>query len=164
MLLLLGAIYADCAETEKARRLLSVLTGNRKNASIVNYIWGMLAAYEDNWSEAIAAFKEALNDSETAEAHYLIGCAYFELRRNPAALRHLQKAVSIDSGYSDALFMQSLIYKSQKNAAKERNAFESAIEQKESGAQSLEFLQGKKLIKLENALPFAHFKKKNTRI
>ena len=164
LLLLLGAIYADYAETEKARRLLSILTGNRENASVVNFIWGMLAAFEANWTEAIAAFKEATGKNESAEVHYLIGCAYFQLKREPAALRYLQKAVSLDTGFSDAWFMLSIIYKSQQNFAGEKNAFETAVEQKESGAQSLEFLQGKKMIKLETALPFAHFQKKNARI
>jgi len=164
LLLLLGAIYADYAETEKARRLLSILTGSQKKSQIVNFIWGMLAAFEENWAEAIAAFKLATGKTESAEAQYLIGCAYFEMKRKPAALRHLQKAVSLDSGFSDAWFMQSVIYKSQNNAAQEKNAFETAVEQKESGAQSLEFLQGKKMIKLEAALPFAHFQKNNTRI
>jgi len=164
ILLLLGAIYADFAETEKARRLLSVLTGNEKTAAVVNFIWGMLAAFDENWTEAVAAFKEAMSKTETAEAYYLIGCAYFELKREPTALRHLQKAVSIDSGFSDAWFMQSLIFKLQEDEIKEKNAFEAAVEQKESGAQSLEFLQGKKMLKLETALPFAHFKKKNARI
>jgi len=60
--------------------------------------------------------------------------------------------------------VQSLIYKLQGDEIKEKNAFEAAVEQKESGAQSLEFLQGKKMLKLETALPFAHFKKKNARI
>ncbi|MGI8883870.1 MAG: tetratricopeptide repeat protein [Pyrinomonadaceae bacterium] len=164
LLLLLGAIYADYAETEKARRLLSILTGNRENASVVNFIWGMLAAFEENWTEAIAAFKEATGKTESAEVHYLIGCAYFELKREPAALRHLQKAVSLDTGFSDAWFMQSVIYKAQENFAGEKIAFQTALEQKESGAQSLEFLQGKKMIKSETALPFAHFQKPNARI
>ncbi|MDQ3132997.1 MAG: tetratricopeptide repeat protein [Acidobacteriota bacterium] len=164
LLLLLGAIYADYAETEKARRLLSLLTGSRENASVVNFIWGMLAAFEANWTEAIAAFKEATGKNKSAEVHYLIGCAYFQLKREPAALRYLQKAVSLDTGFSDAWFMLSIIYKSQQNFAGEKNAFETAVEQKESGAQSLEFLQGKKMIKLETALPFAHFQKKNARI
>lgn len=164
ILFLLGSIYADYAESEKARRLLSILTGSPENAPIVNFIWGMLAAFEDNWTEAIAAFKEATGKNEFAEAHYLIGCAYFQLKSESAALRHLQKAVSIDAGFSDAWFMQSIIYKSQENFDGEKNAFEIALEQKESGAQSLEYLQGKKMIKLETALPFAHFQKKNARI
>jgi tetratricopeptide (TPR) repeat protein len=164
LLLLLGAVCADYGETEKARRLLSVLTDNRENFAVVTFIWAMLAAFEGNWAEAIAAFKEATGKTDSAETQYLIGCAYFELKREPAALRHLQKAVSMDQGFSDAWFMQSIIYKMQNNHVKEKSAFETAVKQKESGAQSLEFVQGKKMIKLEVALPFAHFKKKNPRI
>lgn len=164
ILLLLGAICADYGETEKARRLLSVLTGKRETASVVNFIWGMLAASEGNWTEAVAAFKESANENESAEANYLIGCAYFELKKEPAALTHLQKTVSLDAGFSDAWFMQSIIYNLQNDFEQERNALEAAVKQKESGAQSLEFLQGKKMIKSETSLPFAHLRKKNARI
>ncbi len=164
ILLLLGAICADYGETEKARKNLSILTGKRETASVVNFIWGMLAASGANWTEAVAAFKESVGENESAEANYLIGCAYFELKKEPSALLHLQKAVSIDPGFSDALFMQSVIYNSQNDFELEKNALEAAAGQKESGAQSLEFLQGKKMIKSETSLPFAHFQKKNARI
>ncbi len=71
VLLLLGAIYADEGETEKSRRLLSVLANEAKTESIVNYIWGMLAAFEENWMEALAAFKTSLGNIESAEIEYL---------------------------------------------------------------------------------------------
>ncbi|HEX8637004.1 MAG TPA: tetratricopeptide repeat protein, partial [Pyrinomonadaceae bacterium] len=164
IVLLLGAICADFGETEKARRLLSAPANDPKLSLVVNYIWGMLAAREENWSETIAAFKEADGKSETAELQYLIGCAYFTLKRYPAALRHLQNAVVLDAGFSDAWFAQSIIFRLQNDKTKERNAFEAAIEQKENGAQCNEFLKGKKIPNLEIALPFAHFKKENTRV
>jgi Flp pilus assembly protein TadD len=164
VVLLLGAICADFGETEKARRLLSSPANEPRSSLIVNYIWGMLGAREENWSEAIAAFKEAEDKNETAELQYLIGCAYFALRRFPAALHHLQAAVVLDAGYSDAWFAQSIIYRLQNDATKERNAFEAAIEQKENGAQCNEFLKGKKLPDAETVLPFAHFKKENARV
>ena len=162
IVLLLGAICADFGETEKARRLLSVTASDPKSSLVVNYTWGMLAAREENWSEAIAAFKESDGRSETAELQYLIGCAYFALKRYPAALLHLQNAVGLDAGFSDAWFAQSVVYKLQNDQLKERNAFEAAIEQKENGAQCNEFLKGKKIPNSEIALPFAHFKNENT--
>lgn len=164
IVLLLGAIYADFGDTEKARRILSVLASDPTASPVVNYIWGMLGACEENWSEAIAAFKEADIKAESAEIQYLIGCAYFTLKRLPTALLHLQNAVVLDAGYSDAWFAQSLIFKLQHDETKEKNAFEAAIEQKENAAQCNEFLKGKKMSNPEIALPFAHFKKKNARV
>ena len=95
-MLLLGAIYADEGEAEKARRLLSILAGNEKTSLIVNFIWGILAAFEENWTESIAAFKQAAGKSEIPELHYLIGCGYFRLNDEVLALRHLQRAVALD--------------------------------------------------------------------
>jgi tetratricopeptide (TPR) repeat protein len=164
IVLLLGAISADFGETEKARRLLSALANDAKTTKIVNYIWGMLAAYEENWLETIAACKEADEKSESAEIQYLIGSAYFALRRFSSALQHLQNAVMLDAGFSDAWFMQSLIFGLQNDETKEKNAFEAAIEQKENGAQCNEYLKGKKNPNPEIPLPFAHFKRENTRV
>ena len=164
IVLLLGAICADFGETEKARRLLSASANDSHSALIVNYIWGMLAARERSWAEAIAAFKEADGKSETAELQYLIGCAYFTLKRFPAALLHLRNAVVLDAGFSDAWFAQSVVFRLQNDQTKERNAFEAAIEQKENGAQCNEFLKGKKMPDAEIALPFVHFKKENARV
>lgn len=164
IVLLLGAVCADFGETEKARRLLSAPANDRQSALVVNYIWGMLAAREENWSEAVAALKEADGKNETAELQYLIGCAYFALKRYPAALRHLQNAVVLDAGFSDAWFAQSVIFRLQDDETKQRNAFEAAIEQKENGAQCSEFLKGKKMPDREIALPFAHLKKETARV
>lgn len=164
IVLLLGAICADFGETEKARRLLSAPANDPKSSLVVNYIWGMLAAREENWLEAIAAFKEADGKNETAELQYLIGCAYFALKRYSSALRHLQNAVVLDAGFSDAWFAQSVIFRLQNDATKERNAFEAAIEQKENGAQCSEFLKRKRMFDSEVPLPFAHFKKENARV
>jgi tetratricopeptide (TPR) repeat protein len=164
IVLLLGAISADFGETEKSRRLLSALANDAKTSQIVNYIWGMLAAFEENWLEAIAAFKEADGNAQSAELQYLIGCAYFALKRYSNALQHLQNALVLDAGFSDAWFAQSLIFKLQNDETKEKNAFEAAIEQKENGAQCNEYLKGKKMPNLEIALPFAHFKRENARV
>ena len=158
VLLLLGAIYADEAKAEQARRLLSVLVNQPEKSVCVNYIWGMLAVFEENWMESVAAFKQALDSEETAEIHYLIGCALFQLNRRKMALQHLQKAVFIDIKFADAWFMQSLIYQLSDNAESAKNAMNAALESKEAGAQCLEYLNRKKLPDLETALPFLHFK------
>lgn len=164
VLLLLGAIYADQAKAEKARRLLSVLVNQPEKSVLLNYIWGMLAAFEENWMESIAAFKQTLESSETAEIYYLIGCAYFQLNRHKIALQHLQKAISLDIKFADALFMQSVIYQLSGNAESAKNALNAALQAKEAGAQCLEYLNQKKLPNLETALPFLHFKQADSQL
>ncbi len=143
VLLLLGTIYADEAETEKARRLLSVLVNIPEKSLCVNYIWGMLAAFEENWTESLAAFKQSLGNEEIPELQYLIGCVYFQLRNHKSALQHLQKATFSDIKYADAWFMQSLIYELTGNEESAKNTRQAAFESKEAGAQCLEFLKGK---------------------
>ncbi len=163
-LLLLGTIYADEAETEKARRLLSVLVNIPEKSLCINYIWGMLAAFEENWTESLAAFKQSLGNEEIPEIQYLIGCVYFQLQNHKSALQHLQKATFSDIKYADAWFMQSLIYKIFDNEESAKNTRQAAFEAKEAGAQSLEFLKGKAQSDFETALPFLHFSREKNHL
>ncbi len=164
VLLLLGAIYADQAKSESARQLLSVLINKPEKNVCLNYIWGMLAAFEGNWTESIAAFKQSLQIGETAEIHYLIGCVFFQLNRFEAALAHLQSAILLDTKFADAWFMQSLIYQISNNKEAAKNAMNEALQSKETGAQSLEYLNRKKIPDLEIALPFLHFSQKEKQL
>ncbi len=157
-LLLLGVICADAGETERARKLLSVLINQPKKNFCVNYIWGMLAACEENWTESLAAFNQSLEDSESPEVFYLIGCIYFQLGRPQNALEFFRQAISADIKYADAWFMQSVVYTLTDNAESAANSRLAALESKEAGAQCLEFLQHKKTSDLQTALPFLHFK------
>jgi tetratricopeptide (TPR) repeat protein len=159
VLLLLGAILADEMQLEKARKLLSVLVENPQAGSLVNYIWAMLAAFEENWMESLAAFKQCLKHIKTPEVCYLIGCVYFQLKDYKNALHYLQKAISSDDKFADAWFMQYVIYKilnDNKNAAA---SIQSALESKEAAAQCMEFLKRQREPNLETALPFLHFTK-----
>jgi Tfp pilus assembly protein PilF len=158
VLLLLGAIYADERQPEKARKLLSVLVEKPEISSLVNFIWGMLAASEENWTESLAAFKQSRQTTETPEIYYLIGCCYFQLMDYKNALEYLQKAVATDAKFADAWFMQSVIYKllnDNKNAAA---ASQKSLEAKEAGAQCLDYLKRQKKFDSVIALPFQHFK------
>lgn len=159
-----GVIFADEGESENARRLLSLLLGKPEAIFCVNFIWGFLAASEEKWMEALAAFKEVLNARETPETHYLAACAYFQLRRLKTARKHLESAVEIDKNYADAWFMLGVVenfLEEDKNAVK---AFEKAGQAKDAGAQCLEFLRrgdNEKKLNLEFALPFLRLKKSN---
>lgn len=158
-LLLLGAIYGDAGDTEKARKLLSVLVSDPEKVFCVNYVWGMLAAFESNWAEATAAFKQALENADAPEIQYLIGACYFQKGKYEQSLIHFQAAVSLDIKYADAWFMQSVIYEMKGNEESANNAIAAALESKEAGAQCLEFLKKRKLPEIEMALPFQHFKR-----
>lgn len=163
VLFLTGTILADEGETEKARLFLSILAENEKTARVVNFIWGILAAFEESWTESAAAFKLALEHGDLPELQYLTGCAYFQQGDEISALRHFQRAVSLDPNYSDAWFMQAVVYHLQTDADGEKDMLENAAELKESGAQCAEFLRKNKH-KTETALPFQHFRKKTARL
>ncbi len=163
ILFLLGVIYADEGDTEKARLFLSIPANDEKTSPVVNFIWGILAAFEENWTESLAAFKVAAEQNDFAELQYLIACAYFDQKDFVSALRHFQKAISLDRKYSDAWFMQAVIYHLQTDEMREKNMMQNALELKEAGAQCAEFLRKNNLV-LETALPFQLFKKKNARL
>ena len=158
VLLLLGTIYGDAGETEKARKLLSVLVSNAEKSFCVNYVWGMLAAFEANWAEAAAAFKQASENADSPEIQYLIGASYFQIGKYETAANHFQAAISHDIKYADAWFMQSVVYEISGSQKSANNARAAALEAKETGAQCLEFLKKKSASKLETALPFQHLK------
>jgi tetratricopeptide (TPR) repeat protein len=161
ILLLLGAIYADEGETEKSRRLLSVLANDAKTEAIVNYIWGTLAAFEENWNEALAAFKTSLGNTESPEIEYLIACCYFQLQMPEKAQPFLRSATEKDEDFADAWFMSGLIEPDTKRA---ETAMKKAQEANDTRAQCLEFLKGKKTYSPETVLPFSHLKKENARL
>ncbi len=158
VLLLLGAIYADAGDTEKGRKFLSVLANNEKTIALVHAVWGVMAAFEENWSEAIAAFKLALADKEAPELNYLIGCAYFQLGNYNPALNFFQKITDGGVKYSDAHFMKSVIYKIGDDSESEKKELQMISEIKEPGAQCVDYLSGKKQFDSMTALPFLHLK------
>jgi tetratricopeptide (TPR) repeat protein len=161
VILLLGALYADAAEAEKSRPLLSVLANDEQTAPLVNYIWGMLAAFEENWNEALAAFKTALGSGGAPELQYLIGCCYFQLQMPDKARPFLRAATEADADFADAWFISGL---AEPDAALAENAMKKAQNARDAAAQCLEFLKGKKPFASGLLLPFAHFKKENPRL
>jgi tetratricopeptide (TPR) repeat protein len=155
-LLLLGAIYADENNGEKSRKLLSVLASDPQTEIACNYIWGMLAASEENWLEALAAFKTVLEKADSAELNYLTGCVYFQLHNIDKARNYFQKAIEKDEKFADSWFMLSLVEPEEKLAEED---YKKACEATEAGAQCLEFLKGNKQPGLKSALPFQNLKK-----
>lgn len=161
ILLLLGAIYADERDGEKARRFLSFLASNPQTLIVSDYIWGMLAASEENWLEALAAFKTALESANLPELNYLTGCVYFQLNNFEKARQYLQNAVKIDVKFADAWFMLSLVEPDEQMA---EDALQKALKAGEAGAQCIEFLKRRKQTEFKISLPFLHFKKNKMRL
>jgi tetratricopeptide (TPR) repeat protein len=164
ILLLLSAIYIDEGDISKAKNLLGNFPKQKNYAFNLSYLRGIIAAIEENWTEALAAFKETLAARNLPETNYLTACAYFQLGRNKMALRHLQKVVEEDENFADAWFMLSVIYVNQKEEEKAGRAIELAWSSKEAGAQCLEFLKKGSQANLTIALPFLRFRQSRNRI
>ncbi|MEO6589100.1 MAG: hypothetical protein ABIP06_07210, partial [Pyrinomonadaceae bacterium] len=132
-----------------------------ESSLVVNYIWGMLAAFEENWNEAMTAFKTSLGNNDLPEIKYLIACCYFQMQMPDKAQPFLLSATEIDDGFADAWFLQGL---TETNAKLAESAMKKAQTANDTGAQCLEFLKGKKIYAPEMALPFLHFKKEKPRL
>jgi len=65
---------------------------------------------EKNWRRALGEFKRALTIRPSPEAHYVLGCLYYELNRDELAVRHLRKATKMDAGYVEAFYLLAQAY------------------------------------------------------
>ncbi len=107
--LLLGLSCADDGDIERAKELLSSAARLGGSSFAVHYGLGRLFVAEENWPKALQEFKLALATKASPEAHYALGCLYYQLSRDSLATRHLRKALEMDQGYDEALYLLSLI-------------------------------------------------------
>ena len=107
--LLLGLSCADEGDSERAKELLSSATRRGGPSFAAHYGLGRLFAAEENWRKALHEFKLALASKVSPEAHYALGCLYFQLGRDPLASRHLRKALEMDGAYGEAFYVLGLI-------------------------------------------------------
>lgn len=108
--LLLGLSCADDGEVELAKDLLSSATAQGGSSFAGHYGLGWLFVAEKNWRRAVGEFKRALTVRPSPEAHYVLGCLYFELNRDALAVRHLRKATKMDTGYAEAFYLLAQAY------------------------------------------------------
>lgn len=108
--LLLGLTYADDGEVELAKDLLSSATAHGASSFACHYGLGWVFVTEKNWRRALGEFKRALTVRPSPEAHYVLGCLYYELNRDSLAVRHLRKATKMDSGYAEAFYLLAQAY------------------------------------------------------
>jgi Flp pilus assembly protein TadD len=107
--LLLGLSCADEGDAELAKELLSRATRRGGSSFAAHYGLGRLFVAEENWRRALHEFKLALASRVSPEAHYALGCLYYQLGRDPMASRHLRKALAMDGTYREAFYVLGLI-------------------------------------------------------
>ena len=107
--LLLGLTCADEGDVERAKELLSSATRLGGSTFAAHYGLGRLFVAEEKWRSALQEFKLALASKASPEAHYALGCLYYQISRNGLAARHLRKALELDEEYGEALYMLGLI-------------------------------------------------------
>jgi tetratricopeptide (TPR) repeat protein len=119
--LLLGLSCADDGEVSLAKDLLSNATAQGGSSFAGHYGLGWVFVAEKNWRRAVGEFKRALTVRPSPEAHYVLGCLYFELNRDELAVRHLRKATKMDTGYAEAFYLLAQVYErtGRKELAKE---------------------------------------------
>jgi tetratricopeptide (TPR) repeat protein len=108
--LLLGLTCADDGEVELAKHLLSSANAQGGSSFAGHYGLGWLFVAEKNWRRALGEFKRALTVRPSPEAHYVLGCLYYELNRDALAVRHLRKATRMDAGYVEAFYILAQAY------------------------------------------------------
>ncbi len=109
--LLLGLTCADEGDPERAKELLNSATRRGGSSFAAHYGLGRLFIAEENWQKALREFKRALASKPSPEAHYALGCLYYQLARDSLATRHLRKATEMDAEYGEAFYVLGLIYK-----------------------------------------------------
>lgn len=108
--LLLGLTCADDGEVELAKVLLSSANAQGGSSFAGHYGLGWLFVAEKNWRRALGEFKRALTVRPSPEAHYVLGCLYYELNRDTLAVRHLRKATKMDAAYTEAFYLLAQAY------------------------------------------------------
>src|SRR6185436_4133844 len=107
--LLLGLTCADEGQVERAKELLKSATRLGGSTFAAHYGLGRLFVAESKWRQALQEFKLALASKVSPEAHYALGCLYYQINRDGLATRHLRKALELDDDYGEAYYVLGLI-------------------------------------------------------
>ncbi|MEP6923613.1 MAG: tetratricopeptide repeat protein [Pyrinomonadaceae bacterium] len=140
--LLLGVIMTDEGEFDRAKTLLEPLCETKSFTA--NYVVGMIYATENRLHETLTSFKRALSALPNAETHYLVGSTCAEIGREKTALRHLQKAVELDSNFADAWFMLGAVYLRVGDEQGAKEALNQSLSARDLTAQSQAILRNPK--------------------
>lgn len=132
--LLLGLACADEGDIELAKELLAEATSRGGSCFSGHYGLGWVFLAEKDYRHAIVEFKRALSTRPSPEAHYVLGCLYYQLKRNSLALRHLRRATEMDQTYGEAFQLLAAVYK---RAGRKSLAAEALEKVKETPSPSL---------------------------
>jgi tetratricopeptide (TPR) repeat protein len=126
--LLLGLVCGDEGEIDRARELLKGFLKGNGESFAAHYALGRLLINEKRWAEAVKEFKSALAARPSPEAHYALGCVYYQLNRLRMSARHLRNAIEADGDYAEAFYALGLVLMrlGETNAA--RAAFQAVAE------------------------------------
>jgi Flp pilus assembly protein TadD len=124
--LLLGLTCADEGDAERARELLIRATQLGGSTFAAHYGLGRLFVAEEQWRKAVREFKLALASKASPEAHYALGCLYYQLSRDALATRHLRKALEMDADYGEASYVLGLISERAGRQSRAKQYFEKA--------------------------------------
>ncbi|HEX8175175.1 MAG TPA: tetratricopeptide repeat protein [Pyrinomonadaceae bacterium] len=130
--LLLGLALGDEGEAESAKKLLSDAVKRGGACFAAHYGLGRIFAAEERWRAALQEFKLALAARSSPEAHYVVGCVYYQLGHDRMAQRHLRKALEMDSNYAAAFYVLGLVLLRAGERAEARSCFQSAREKSSS--------------------------------
>lgn len=158
--LLLGAIYADGYEIEKAEKILDFSAKDEKIHCAVKMITGMTAVFRGDLKLSVDLFKASLERFQFPDIFYLLACVYFQRKKYKQSIKYFQKTVEFDGKFTDAYFLMSLAYGISDRREEADAAAKSALKNIENSAQCMEFVGAKKAPDLKTALPFLHFKNK----
>lgn len=126
-MMLLGLAEAELGRHQAALPLLKRAAEGAQSFA-VHVTLGKLLAAGQNWPDAISEFKKALAARRCPEAHYVLGCAYYETGQHRLATRHLRKALEMDQEYVAAHYMLGLVLKRSGADKSAVEAFKTACE------------------------------------
>jgi len=127
VLLLLGLVCGDEGEAQRAKELLTTAARRGGPSFAAHFGLGRLFLAERNWRQALRQFKRALAAKPSPEAHYALGCLYYELQQDELAARHLLKALELDDDYSEASQLLGLVYRRGGRAERGATTFRSSV-------------------------------------
>jgi tetratricopeptide (TPR) repeat protein len=125
--LLLGLVCGDSGQAARARKLLRESVRRAGATFAAHYGLGRMLASEEKWKDALREFKRAASARPSAEAHYVLGCVYYQLGRDRMAARHLRKAIEEDRFYAEVFYVLGLVLWRIGKTEEARTAFEVVI-------------------------------------
>lgn len=110
VMLLLGKIYYDNKDFEKAKKIFSDLEKVNANQEVLNYL-GLFRLNENNFTKAIQYFTQAQNsDEKNPEYAYNLASAYFLNGWFDEAMKYFNLAICLDHDNIDYHFSLAYLY------------------------------------------------------